>query len=87
MPSKKSKSTARPARVSKSTVRVHIHPEYVEIYGLPGCILQDRPASVIANGGEGSDAAAKLASTLKNLRRNHNVTVKNFDASGKEVTP
>jgi hypothetical protein len=85
MPSKKkvTKPAARLPRFSKPAVTVCLHPHSAEFFHVGA----DAPYSVLGNGPDGSDAAARLKVTLAKLRQKFTITTRTFDASGKEVTP
>ncbi len=84
---KRSTSTARRVRSYKAAddkppCRVDVHPTHADFY-----FAGDRvPSSRLTNGAPGSDAAARVASTVATLANAFTVTRRTFDAQGNEVT-
>lgn len=77
------KKATKPASKSRQAFVVNVHPHAAEFF-IPG---HKSPFSVMANGAEGSDAAAQLATRLTRLKKTHALNVHHFDANGQEVKP
>ena len=70
------------ARVSPPTYRVHVHPAKAEFFKGDDA----EPSSRIPNGSDGSEAAARVAAGIAQLRDDgETVSVVHFDAQGREI--
>lgn len=84
---KKSAPTRRKAPAADSSARVpsyrvHVHPRFAEFFNGDDA----QPSSRIANGAEGSEAAARVAAGIAQLSADGgSVSVVRFDEQGREI--